>query len=175
MCSLHNRRTCIGEVLWCILYIKLPTWNTRLHELILNDEGFYPYFKDCVRAINGTHILAFVREDERAPFCNRKGTISQNVLAACSFDLKFVYVLPGWEGSTSDSVVYQATRETSFQIPEGKYYLADAGYPNTDGLLAPYRGVRYHLREWSNSRDRCDYLSSNSAYLYIIDCQAARL
>jgi hypothetical protein len=70
---------------------------------------------------------------------------SQNVLAACSF--KFVYVLSGWEGSASDSLVYQDARATDFQIPEGRYYPADASYPNTDGLLAPYRGLRYHLRE----------------------------
>ncbi|KAL4034940.1 hypothetical protein IC575_003613 [Cucumis melo] len=28
------------------------------------------------------------------------------------------------------------------------YYLVDAGYPNVDGFLAPYRGQRYHLQEW---------------------------
>jgi hypothetical protein len=122
-------------------YVKLPTRNTRPHDSILNDDDFYPYFRDCVGAIDGTHIPAFVSEDKRAPYRNHKGTISQNVLAACSFDLKFVYVLSGWEGSASDSLVYQSARETTFQIPEGKYYFGDAGYPNTDGLLAPYRGM----------------------------------
>ena len=139
-------------------YIKLPTRNTCLHDSILNDEGLYPYFKDCIGAIDGTHIPAFVPEIRCAPFRNRKGEISQNVLAACSFDLKFVYILSGWEGSASDSLVYQNARSRDFQIPEGKYYLADAGYPNTDALLAPYRGMRYHLKEWGNSRDRCKYI-----------------
>ena len=36
---------------------------------------------------------------------NRHGTISQNVLAACNFDLEFIYVLSGWEGSVHDSIV----------------------------------------------------------------------
>jgi hypothetical protein len=119
-------------------YVKLPTRNTRPHESILNDEGLYPYFKDCIGAIDGTHIPAFIRTKKRVPFCNRKGFLSQNVLAACSFDFRFVYVLPGWEGSASDSLVYQDARTTDLQIPEGKFYLADAGFPNTDGLLAPY-------------------------------------
>jgi len=26
----------------------------------------------------------------------------------------------------------------------------DVGYKNCDGFLAPYRGQRYHLKEWSN-------------------------
>jgi len=30
----------------------------------------------------------------------------------------------------------------------GYYYLCDAGYPNAEGFLAPYRGQRYHLTEW---------------------------
>ncbi|XP_038895742.1 protein ALP1-like [Benincasa hispida] len=30
----------------------------------------------------------------------------------------------------------------------GYYYLCDAGYPNAEGFLAPYRGERYHLSDW---------------------------
>lgn len=33
----------------------------------------------------------------------------------------------------------------------GQYYLCDGGYTNCNGFLAPYRGHRYHLREWNNS------------------------
>ncbi|XP_011101998.1 uncharacterized protein LOC105180029 [Sesamum indicum] len=28
------------------------------------------------------------------------------------------------------------------------YYLCDNGYTNAEGFLTPYRGVRYHLRDW---------------------------
>ena len=161
MCALicHAFR-CVHRILDALVsekiygaYVKLPTQNTRLHESILHNERYFPYFQDCIGAIDGTHIPAFVPEDRRAPFHNRKGQLSQNVLAACSFDFKFVYVLSGWEGSASDTLVYQDARATDFQIPQGKYYLADAGYPNTDALLAPYRKVRYHLKEWGNTRD----------------------
>jgi hypothetical protein len=142
-------------------YVKLPLQNAPPPDSLLKDEDLYPYFKDCIGAIDGTHIPAYVPEAIRAPYRNRKGFISQNVLAACSLDFKFVYVLSGWEGSASDSVVYQSAREKDFKIPSGKYYLADAGYPNTDALLSPYRGVRYHLKEWGAiTRDnRCDRLS----------------
>ena len=30
----------------------------------------------------------------------------------------------------------------------GYYYLCDAGYPNGEGFLTPYRGQRYHLSDW---------------------------
>lgn len=32
----------------------------------------------------------------------------------------------------------------------GKYYLADAGYMLTPSFLTPYRGMRYHLKEYTN-------------------------
>ena len=36
-------------------------------------------------------------------------------------------------------------------IPIGKYYLVDAGFMLRSTLLAPYRGVRYHLKEYSRN------------------------
>ena len=67
---------------------------------------------------------------------------------ACSFGLKVMYCMSGWEGSAADTAVYNAARVHDFSIPKGKYYLADAGYVLSDELLLPYSGVRYHLREW---------------------------
>lgn len=32
--------------------------------------------------------------------------------------------------------------------------MCDSGYANTEGFLAPYRGVRYHLKEWGPARER---------------------
>ncbi|XP_060670868.1 uncharacterized protein LOC125418638 [Ziziphus jujuba] len=64
---------------------------------------FYPYFKDCIGAIDGTHIPAIVKGRDVSSYRNRHGKISQNVLAACNFDLEFIYVLSGWEGSAHDS------------------------------------------------------------------------
>jgi hypothetical protein len=37
-------------------------------------------------------------------FRGRKG-LTQNVLAAVSFDLRFTYVLAGWEGSAHDVLI----------------------------------------------------------------------
>jgi hypothetical protein len=74
------------------------------------------------------------------------------VLAGITFDVKFTYVLAGWEESAHDSRVLNDAliRPGGFKIPEGKYYLDDAGYGNRNGILSPYRGVRYHLKEFSD-------------------------
>ncbi|XP_059639463.1 protein ALP1-like [Cornus florida] len=82
--------------------------------------------------------------NEDAPrYRGRKNYPTINVLAACSFDMKFTYVLPGWEGTASDSRVMASAlerNEDKLKLPEGKYYLIDAGYPLKAGLITPYRG-----------------------------------
>ena len=35
----------------------------------------------------------------------------------------------------------------------GYYYLRDSGYPNAEGFFTPYRGQRYHLQEWRDTRN----------------------
>ncbi|CAL1355505.1 unnamed protein product [Linum trigynum] len=75
-----------------------------------------------------------------------------NILAACTFDLKFTYVLAGWEGSASDSRILEnaLTRDDKLKVPPGKFYLVDAGYALKPGFITPYRNTRYHLKEYSH-------------------------
>ncbi|KAG5233891.1 nuclease HARBI [Salix suchowensis] len=119
---------------------------------ILEDPRFYPYFKDCVGAVDTIHIPVMVGIDEQGPFRNKNGLLSQSVLAACSFDLRFYYVLAGWEGSASDLRVLNSaiTRRNNLQVPEGKYYLVDSKYTNMPGFIAPYNGISRHLNEYSD-------------------------
>ncbi|KAL6909746.1 hypothetical protein ACP4OV_001405 [Aristida adscensionis] len=119
-------------------YIKLPSVET--HNLHL----------DCIGAIDGTHVPVTVKDNEAAPYTNRKGTFSQNVMLACNFDLNIVYVSIVWEGSASDAAVLQSTMRSGFRVPRGKYYLVDAGYANTPSFLAPYRGcIMAGRAKWS--------------------------
>jgi hypothetical protein len=47
------------------------------------------------------------------------------VLATVDFDLKFTYVLAGWEGSAHDVSILNdsLSRPDGIQLPEGKFYL----------------------------------------------------
>lgn len=131
-------------------YVKLPDEKYQTDERIMGDSKYASYFDECFGALDGTHIHAHVPYEKRIPYRNRKGTLSQNVLAVITFDLRYCYVLPGWEGSAHDSrVLTDAVANHGFSVPEDKYYLADAGYSNSDYVMIPYRGVRYHLKEQS--------------------------
>ncbi|XP_009778301.2 protein ALP1-like [Nicotiana sylvestris] len=97
---------------------------------------------DCVGAIDGTHVLASVPIEHQNRYRGRKGNTTQNVLAVVSFNLKFTYVLAGWEGSTHDSRILNDAleRPRGFQVPQEKYYLLDAGYGLRKGFIPPYHG-----------------------------------
>ena len=85
--------------------------------------------------------------DSQDPWRNRKKAIFTNIFAAVDFDGRFVYILPGWEGSVNDGRVFNDALSKGFVIPNGRFYLADAGYSNSCRLLVLYRGVWYHLQE----------------------------
>ncbi|GJR71449.1 Myb/SANT-like domain-containing protein [Tanacetum coccineum] len=96
-----------------------------------------------VWAIDRTHVRVRVPNRDAPRYQGRKGYPTINVLVACTFNLKFSYVLSGWEGTASDSRIVKdaLTRDDKLIIPDGKYYLVDGGLPHRSTLIAPYRGV----------------------------------
>ncbi|KAK5793609.1 hypothetical protein PVK06_034761 [Gossypium arboreum] len=112
---------------------------------IRNNPRFYPYFKDYIGALDGTHVRASVPRRIQGRFRNRKGGTTQNVFAIITFNLKFFYVLVGWKGCAHDSRILSdaLSRPIGLRILEGKYYLVDARYGIPNGYVTPYRGVRY--------------------------------
>ncbi|XP_061361204.1 protein ALP1-like isoform X1 [Gastrolobium bilobum] len=110
----------------------------------------WKWFKNCLGALDGTHIKINPLQADKPRYRTRKGEIATNVLGVCSQDGQFIFVLPGWEGSAADSRVLRdaIARPHGLRVPKGYYYLCDARYMNGEGFLTPYRGQRYHLTEW---------------------------
>jgi hypothetical protein len=129
--------------------VYLPDENTPVPRRIFFNARFYPWFDGALGALDGTHLDAWMTADERTAGRDRNGNISQNVLAVCSFDLRFLYVLGGIEGSAADASIFTIARLVDFHVPKDRYYLGDAGFGSCDAVLVPYRGVRYHLAEWN--------------------------
>jgi hypothetical protein len=125
-----------------------PPDPDQVHPKIQDNPAYYPFFKNCLGAIDGTHVPISLSPDKHSPFRNRKCTLTINVMLACDFDLNVTFISSGWEGSATDSRVLRSVMSKGFKVPPGKFYLVDGGYPNTESFLAPYRGVRYHLKEF---------------------------
>ncbi|XP_020264798.1 uncharacterized protein LOC109840531 [Asparagus officinalis] len=117
------------QAIICLRARYLRQTPNDIPQEIVNNSLYYPYFKDCIGMIDETHVDAMLPINLVPCFQGRKG-VTQNVLAACTPNKLFIYVLAG------------------------KYYLCDAGYPTILGFISPYRGVRYHLKEHSGKTSK---------------------
>ncbi|MFQ6634671.1 hypothetical protein Gotur_010512, partial [Gossypium turneri] len=88
----------------------------------------WKWFKNCLGALDGTHIKIRVPTVDKPRYQTQKGDIATNMLGVCTPDMQFVYVLPGWEGSVADGRVLQdaISRRNGLKVPHGKGY-----QPNT--------------------------------------------
>lgn len=81
-------------------YVFLPPDETP--SAIRDDPKFYPSFKDVCAAADGSQYGAYMPSaDDALHHRHWHGDLTQNVLSACTFDLRFCYVLSGWEGSAA--------------------------------------------------------------------------
>jgi hypothetical protein len=184
--SLGTVHNLFYKVLKCLVALSADIINPRdadfttMH-LRLENTRFYPEFKRCIGAIDGTHIPMVVAEDMFQQHLCRKSKTTQNVMAACDFDMYFTFVLARWPGSVHDMRVFDdaMTRWASkFPMPPrgknvamsllfsnldivnlqvlhavGKYYLVDSGYANRHGFLSPYRQITYHIQDFQNAAE----------------------
>ena len=136
-------------------YVTLPNADTPPLQQIRHNTTMWPFFKNALGAIDGSHIPCAPPTIEHGSYWNQKGFMSQNCLFICSFNLQFLFGYTGWEGLATNGQVWLVALGCGLEIPDGSYYLADAGYPDDDPqLLIPYCGIRYHLAEWSQASQR---------------------
>jgi len=106
-------------------YLRPADPNFRIvHKRIRKDKRAYPHFKDCIGALDGTHIRVSLSPEEQIRFIGKTGIPTQNVLAICDFDMRFTYVAAGQPGALHDTSVLYHAMEVDAQVfphpPEGK-------------------------------------------------------
>ncbi|KAG8380633.1 hypothetical protein BUALT_Bualt06G0036000 [Buddleja alternifolia] len=79
----------------------------------------WKWFKGCLGVLDGTYIPIQVPQSDKGRYRNRKEQISVNVLAVCDTNMKYVYVLTGWEGSATDFRVLKdvVARPNGLKVP----------------------------------------------------------
>lgn len=120
------------EVLICMVamsadYIKPidPNFSTT-HPRISNDRRMMPHFKDCIGALDGTHISATPRPEDQIRYIGRSGKATQNVLGIVDFDMRFTYASIGQPGSMHDTnVLFHALRHDHSTFPHPPLGMSD--------------------------------------------------
>jgi hypothetical protein len=99
-------------------FIKLPNNSVQAP-----DDYKWKWFPNALGALDGCHIDVCVDAADQGRYRNRKQQITTNMLGVVDWNMKFLYVLPGWEGSASDSRVLRdamrLSRQDGFVVPNG--------------------------------------------------------
>ncbi|XP_030949024.1 uncharacterized protein LOC115972945 [Quercus lobata] len=145
------------HALGCII-IRPDVDAAELPQSLRGNGKYYPWFEKCVGAIDGTHISASAPSGRTTAFTDRRSDITQNVMCACNFDMRFTYVHTGWEGSANDARVMQDAlghAECEFLwLPRGSYYLVDSGYAIGSAFLPPHKSTCYHAQEFRGANQQ---------------------
>ncbi|WVZ83139.1 hypothetical protein U9M48_030312, partial [Paspalum notatum var. saurae] len=116
--------------------------------------AYFPWFENCIGALDGTHIKLQVSGERNMTFIGRHMVPTFNLLAVVDLGCRFIFVYSGRPGSMHDySVLQHALVQYHNHFPhppQDKFYLVDAAYGNTPGFLAPYRNTRYHLQHFQH-------------------------
>ncbi|XP_060674725.1 uncharacterized protein LOC107429887 isoform X3 [Ziziphus jujuba] len=126
----------------------------RLHSILLRhpepvsdncSDDRWKMFKNCLGALDGTYIKVKVPEIDKPRYRTRKGEIATNVLGVCNPNMEFIFVLPGWEGSASDSRVLRdaISRPNGLKVPTAM----EAGGSSNDNRWGESR------RTWSRGEE----------------------
>jgi hypothetical protein len=108
-----------SEVLQCMMamamakdFIVPKDANFRtIHKRITDDRRAFPHLKDCIGALDGTHVRVSLHPSEQVRYIEKTEIPTQNILAICDFDMRFTYVSMGQPGSMHDvSVLYNAMK-----------------------------------------------------------------
>ncbi|PPD67189.1 hypothetical protein GOBAR_DD35932 [Gossypium barbadense] len=104
----------------------------------------WKWFKNCLGALDGTHIKIRVPTVDKPRYRTRKGDIATKMLGVCTPDMQFVYVLPVWEGSVADGRVLRdaISRTRGLKVPHG--------VPQSNASSQAYRGTK---RKWVPEED----------------------
>ena len=62
--------------------------------------------QNYVGVIDGTHVQVCVSAENQILFIDRKGVLAQNIMAACSYDMSFIFVWVRWENRAHDTRIF---------------------------------------------------------------------
>ena len=135
------------------LEVRQPNANAPVHPSISNNYRFNNYFDDAIGAIDGSFSDIAVDKDDanNVSFVCRKGYHAFNNFGCVDFDMIFTYFRGGWEGCAHDSKLYTDACLHGLRRRLNEFYLGDGAFTLTMYCLTPYKGVRYHLKEFEKA------------------------
>ncbi|CAN1248265.1 hypothetical protein LINPERPRIM_LOCUS6666 [Linum perenne] len=120
----RSRKTicaCIHAVLIALLKMHRTLYRKVVPVPEHSSHPYWKHFKNCLGALDGTHVKVCANIADQPRYRNRKGEVSINVLGVCNPSAEFIYYLAGWEGSDHDGRVLRdaLSRPNGLKVPKG--------------------------------------------------------
>ncbi|KAF5178634.1 Dde_4 domain-containing protein [Thalictrum thalictroides] len=168
--SKYFHEVLLGMIEFSREMIVPPAWDEPMGPIRIHRRLREGAFRGAVGALDGTLIPAVIPTNRQIPYRARGGKeCYQNVMAICDFDMKFLFVVAGWEGVAHDArILNETVRDPDFNFPmppADKYYLCDAAYTHSKGFMGPYRRTRYWLADFIRLRARTKQERFNHAHV----------
>ncbi|QHO51256.1 uncharacterized protein DS421_1g29360 [Arachis hypogaea] len=87
----HHVLSCVKKLAKNIIRPIDPSFGDT-PKYIMDNDRYWPYFKNCIGAIDGTYIAIHVHQDEQVRFIGRKENTTTNVMAMCNFNVFYIYM-----------------------------------------------------------------------------------
>lgn len=134
-------------------YIKFPV---READMARTKQRFYDIaqFPRVIGAIDGTLINIKKPTENENLFISRKGVHCLNVLAVCSSDLLFTYIVAKFPGANNDSFIWNyCNLQERFEAGDfrNSLLLGDSGYALSRYLLTPVQHPTSQAEEQYNA------------------------
>lgn len=118
-------------------FIKFPTGvqERESERTAFNSERLFP---GVIGLIGATHIPIVSPGGEQAEqFRNEEGYFSINVQIICKSNMQFSHIVARWPGSTSDSMIFEASTVPSVMSDTRNVLLGGSSYPSLPWLMSP--------------------------------------
>lgn len=131
-------------------YVVMPPASYS-ESALSGDRDYWPFFQGCIGAVDTVQFPIVLPLHQQAPWRNRDGYVSQNVLISCDFDCNFTFLYSGMQGSCNDQEVIGKAMGAKdglvARMPKDCFLLGDMEFNNCDCIMAPYPGTIYNLEE----------------------------
>ncbi|XP_060671461.1 uncharacterized protein LOC125423312 [Ziziphus jujuba] len=179
---LDNDVTCISQLRMDRRTFVILCRLLRQDGYVKRDDTVTLEEQNCLGALDGTYIKVKVPKIDKPRYRTRKGEIATNVLGVCNPNMEFIFVLPGWEGSASDSRVLRdaISRPNGLKVPTAM----EAGGSSNDNRWGESRrtwsrgeeeALLVLLDEAVASGQRCDTGAFKPGTLNMIERQLAEM
>ena len=167
--KINETKECISNAIIQYLY---PTYvdNMRLAATVQavnekfkpNEHAFSWPLRQAAIAFDGTFFHQKVAKEQQNAYRDRHHHTSLNTLLCCTYNQFVTFCYAGSEGSNCDSGVLETVRDDFFNSLStvievhgervATLFLGDAIYGLSERIMTPFRGIRYHLKEWEGKR-----------------------